>query len=427
MSRTHGPVGLAIEWSPRGVVAYDATSRKTTTAVDLPSLDLGSRDAVLALSRRGVFVRTARVPDAAAGDVRMILMMQVGELFPLPPIDLAWDFALTDDVTSEGRLAVVAAVPCTDLRRALDAASAAGLRVQAAVPLAVGATLLAQEMGLAEAVVVESAQDGPAVDVVSGGALRATRAAPPTTPLELEVTRALGLAGMDQAPVVAAGGADIPSAAHRSDRTALMALADSPIERLNLLLELPEAVAARTASAGRRRVRLASLVLVFGVVAALISASGWYDAVQNAKSAEASSSRRITALRNAGKKTITERDRVVAMRDALKGAFAPAQKPSEIFAVVTASVPPGAWLKGVTFERGRPLSIRGTAKTTNAVATFLKNLNEGVEGRFKGRFRDVASTNVNNAQENKVPVTEFVVTAFPVGNLPFLSRSKTGR
>ena len=42
-------------------------------------------------------------------------------------------------------------------------------------------------------------------------------------------------------------------------------------------------------------------------------------------------------------------------------------------------------------------------------------------------FRDVASTNVNNTQENKVPVTEFVVTAFPVGNLPFLSRSKTGR
>src|SRR5687768_7124754 len=92
LSRDHGPIGLAIEWSPRGVVAYDARTRSTVVGEDVASMGLSGRDAILALSRRGVFVRSTRVPNASPAEIRAILMMQAAELFPIPTIDLAWDF-----------------------------------------------------------------------------------------------------------------------------------------------------------------------------------------------------------------------------------------------------------------------------------------------------------------------------------------------
>ncbi len=420
MSREHGPTGLAIEWTPRGVVAYDHTTRQTRVAEDLPSLGLNGRSAVLALSRRGVFVRSARVPNGTPAEVRLILMIQVGELFPLPPIDLAWDFALTDDLNDEGRLAILAAIPCADLRRALDAASSAGVKVKAAVPLAIGSVMLAQELGFAEAAVVERADDGPAVDVVSGGTLRASRATPPSVPLELEVTRAVGLAGLEGVPVIAAGGAEVPNASANTDRTALMALADAPFERLRLKLELPEVVAARSASAGRVGVRRAGLVLLLSIVFALTAFFRVNDAAQAAARLTSQNNNRLQKLKNEAKKATAATNAQMAMRDDLDLAFRPAQRMSDIVALVTTSVPKGvAWLNTISLERGKAASLRGTATQENAVAAFVKRLAENP------RFRDVQLTNANNTLVNRVPVTVFVVAAFPVGNLPFQQRAGT--
>lgn len=421
MSREHGPIGLAIEWSPRGVVAYDHTTRQTRSAEDLPSLGLGGRSAVLALSRRGVFVRTVRVPNADEGAVRMILMMQAGDLFPLPPIDLAWDFALTDDVNAEGRLAILAAIPCVDLRRSLEAAAAAGVKVKAAVPLAIGSTLIAQELGLSEAAVVERADDGPAVDVVSGGSLRASRATPPSVPLELEVTRALGLAGLEGVPVVAAGGADVPNSLRQTDRTALMALADAPFERLRLRLELPEAVAARAAVADRHQRSKALMTLAASVLAAIFAFTQYKNAADAKSAADSKSGSRVQQLTNLAKKATAETNAQIAMRDALDVAFRPAQRMSDVLAVTTAAIPKGAWLNTLSLERGKALSLRGTATQETLVTQFMNRLDKS----SGGRFRAIQLTGANNAQLNRTPVTTFVVQAFPVGNLPFLDKPGT--
>ena len=425
VSRESAPVGLAIEWSPRGVVAYDHTTRQTHVATDLPSLGLNGRAAVLALSRRGVFVRTARVPNGSPDEVRLILMMRVGDLFPLPSLDLAWDFALTDDVNDEGRLAILAAVPCADLRRTLEAAGAAGLRVKAAVPLAIGSTLLAQELGLSEAAVVERADDGPAVDVVSGGSLRASRAAPSSVPLELEVTRALGLAGLEDVPVVSAGGADVPGAARNTDRTALMALADAPLDRLRLKLELPEAVAARTADVGNRRLRLSFLVLLLSLVFAISGAFKYSDAKADVDRQNSNANNAFQKVKNDAKKATAASAAQLALEDGLKSAFSPAQKISDVLTVTTNAVPKGgAWLNSVSIERGKAMSIRGTSTQEEFVADFVKRLDTSAAGG-RDRFRDVQLTNANNTLVNRQPVTIFVVQAFPVGNLPFIVKPGT--
>lgn len=418
MSREHGPIGLAIEWSPRGVVAYDASTRSTKVGDELSSLGLSGREAVLALSRRGVFIRTTRVPNATPDEVRGILTMQAAELFPVPPVDLAWDFLLTDDVNEEGRLAVLAAVPSAELRRTLEAAANAGVKVRAAIPLALGSILIAQELGVAEAAVVERSDDGPAVDVVSHGSLRASRATPPSVPLEMEVSRALGLAGLDAAAVIAAGGADIPDAARQTDRTALMALADTALDRLKLRIELPEAVAARAAAANRRSVRSALGAVVVAALLAGVVGMDWSDAVSAVNKTKSQSASRLQKVKTASTKAGTELSRTVAMKDALDLAFSPAQKISDVLAVTTTSVPTGTWLKTLTVERGKPISLRGTAKEENLVADLVRKLDQNPEKRF----RDVQITNASNTLVNKVPVTEFVLTAFPVGNLPFLAR-----
>ena len=419
MSRDHGPVGLAIEWSPRGVVAYDARTRSTIVGEDIATMGLSGRDAVLALSRRGVFVRTTRVPNASPAEVRTILMMQAGEFFPVPTIDLAWDFALTDDVTSEGRLAVLAAVPSSDLRRALDAATAAGLRVKAAVPLAYGSTLIAHDLGLPDAAVVERSEDGTSVDVIAHGALRASRATPSTAPLDLEVPRALALAGIETAPAVAAGGAILANAVRETEQTALHAIADAPLDRLKLKLELPESVAARIAADDRRSVRTALMAAVAAGMLALLVATNYFDAKSKAQEDAGKVNARLQKLKNQEKKAVAERDRYVAMKGSLDLAFTPAQKVSDIVAVTTVSVPAGTWLKNLTLERGRPLSLRGTAKGESLVADLVRRLDKNPENRF----RDVQITNASNTLVNKVPVTDFVLTAFPVGNLPFVARS----
>jgi hypothetical protein len=419
LSRDHGPVGLAIEWSPRGVVAYDARTRSTLVGEDIATMGLSGRDAVLALSRRGVFVRTTRVPNASPAEVRAILMMQAGELFPVPTIDLAWDFVLTDDVTNDGRLAVLAAVPSSDLRRALDAATAAGLRIKAAVPLSYGSTFIAHDLGLPDAAVVERSEDGTSVDIVANGVLRASRATPSTAPLDLEVPRALALAGIESAPAVAAGGALLPNAVRETEQTALRAVAEAPLDRLKLKVELPEAVAARVTADARRSVRTALMAAVAAGMLALIVGMNFSEAAQEAQAARSKSNARLQKLKNDEKKAVSERDRYTAMKDALDLAFTPPQKVSDIVAVTTTSVPTGTWLKNMTIERGRPLSLRGTAKSENLVADLVRRLDKNPENRF----RDVQITNASSTLVNKVPVTDFVLTAFPVGNLPFVARA----
>ena len=112
---------------------------------------------------------------------------------------------------------------------------------------------------------------------------------------------------------------------------------------------------------------------------------------------------------------------MVAVQNTLRRAFQPAQPLSDISAVVDDSLPPGAWLTGLTVERGKPLDLRGTAKTAGDVTRLVNALSASP------RFRDVRLVFANSALIGKVPVIQFNVSAVCVGNLPMPAPVTPGR
>jgi Tfp pilus assembly protein PilN len=112
--------------------------------------------------------------------------------------------------------------------------------------------------------------------------------------------------------------------------------------------------------------------------------------------------------------------RLSAAKSSLKDlniAFNPAQPISDVLTLVSNSVPDGAWLTGVTFERGKPLLIRGTALEGSAVTSYVEAL------ALNERLRDVQLVFANNAEIEGTPVVQFSISAHVVGNLPLADSS----
>src|SRR5262249_35151904 len=94
---------------------------------------------------------------------------------------------------------------------------------------------------------------------------------------------------------------------------------------------------------------------------------------------------------------------------------------SDLVAVTADSLPPGAWMTGLTIERGKPLQIRGAAKTANDVARCVDAL-----GATR-RFRDVKLVFANSARIEEKPAVQFNITAVGVGNLPMPEPQKRSK
>ena len=121
---------------------------------------------------------------------------------------------------------------------------------------------------------------------------------------------------------------------------------------------------------------------------------------------------------------VAARNAVVSKSTALTLAFSPAQRISDVVAISTSALPTGAWLQSFQLERGKVMTVRGTAKTEEMVAGYIRSLDTNTDAASGlKRFRAVDLTSANNSVVNQVPVTAFVVSAFPVGNLPFVVRS----
>jgi len=102
-----------IEWSSDWVRATNIATGQTAeaaTIAGLGSILSGVRDVIVGVGRRQVFLKTARLPKAAPDDVRRILSVQMGTIFPLPADQLAFDFVQSQDLNSEGALTLIAAM-----------------------------------------------------------------------------------------------------------------------------------------------------------------------------------------------------------------------------------------------------------------------------------------------------------------------------
>ncbi len=406
-----GATVLSPEMAPRGV--------------DLPALR-GARAAVL-LSRRLVQVRTAELPPASPADLRQLVGLRLGDLFPAAPGELAFVVAPRPaaETAVPGPTTIYAARQA-DLAAVHAAAKANGFRIVATLPAAAGSPLLAGELGLPDALV--AAPDGPLMDasavgfdVVGGLATVLSRPVPPGSPLEAEARRTFLAAKSPVLPIVASGGLAIPFADRATARHGAQTLLEDPA-LWPLLDLLSDDVRTRAAlETKRRRHRQAYLVAAASLLLAAYVAND-----RNTKGAEVERRQRKLNAEVKRYETVlglyTSRNaKLDPQAKLLERAFTPAQRTSDLAYLVPSLLPKDAWLTNLSHERGKPLTVRGTARTSDAVANYVKSLGT------QSRLRDVRLSFANVAEIETKPVVNFALTAFPVGNVPLEEPKRTAR
>jgi Tfp pilus assembly protein PilN len=424
----HHP-STVVEWGPKSVGVLDPTSRSVRrfdSAQQAAGL-IGPQAVAVAVSRRALFIRTMRVPNAAPSEIDLIVRMKLGEMFPLPPQDTAYSIELTQDIGSEGRLAVVVAMSAIELRRLHEEMRSAGFRVQTVVPLAYGSVALAQNLNLKSGAVASRDESGIGIDILQDGILRYSRVAPATGNAAAEVCRTYSVAGIPCAEIVAADGLLIDEADVVS--------AISPLEALSGIwpsfvptIELPEAVVQRTAKRRASSLRLSVMLFLAGVLFAGTQYLNYSDALAKANSAKAAMDASLKRLKSIESDVEKRSASAVIAESVLKRGFEPAQKMSDVITLASNAAPAQVWLSGITLERGKQLLIRGTATDTAAVSAYLQNLSNladpvtGVKSTSENRLRDVKLVFTNNAKIDETPVILFSITATPVGNVPLTEK-----
>jgi Tfp pilus assembly protein PilN len=414
---------LVLEWGPQGILAFDPVSgiHSEFGTLEAAAASLGTnREAVVAVSRRAMFLRTTRVPNTSPEEIRQVLVMKLAGLFPTGNDELAFDFVLFDDVNVEGRLALVGAMPAQELKRLYLEVRTAGFRIARVVPAAFGSISLLEDLGRASGAVAQPCGAGICIDLVEGCVVRYSRVAPPGGSLDVELARTRAVVGLPDLPVIAAGGLEVPEAEVTTKTSSLEAFSNHP-RPLPFNLEPREAVMARKVASRRRRQRLAALMAVAAVAVGTLAYFDYAEAnaaVQRELQATRTSTRKLQTAQSA---TASELTQVVQVRESLDRAYHPPQRFGDVLRVVANTAPAGVWLTGVSVERGRPMTIRGTSLTNEAVAEYLRILS-GHE-----RFRDVRIVFANNATIGETTVVQFSISMFPVGNLPVIEQGARAR
>lgn len=407
-----------VEWTPGGVRAVNIATRETAEAArlsDLGPILSGHGRPLIGIGRRDVFLKSVRLPKADPDDLRRILGVQLGQLFPLPPDQLSFDFFQTADQTSEGCLTVVAAMRGEDLKRLGADLKGAGLTAARVLPVALGAPAVAASAGQADALVLEAGATGLALDVVRGGVLVFSRVVPGPSDTEAEAKRTLAAAQAGALPVVAAGEAGLTEALPGFG-TSLSLLHEAP----PFAFRLAEDRAREGKKQAGERTRLAVLLALSALLLVALVWADRQEAQAAAKRRQGALARQLTHLRSVQNAEAADAQKVMAVQDVLGRAFGPAQPLGDVVAVVGDRLPSGVWLTGLGAERGKPLQIRGTATAPGDVPRVVHALGASP------RFRDVRLVFANSVTVGKARLVEFDVSAVCVGNLPLFEPDKGG-
>jgi len=418
VSKERNNVSLHLEWAPGRVVARDAATGRSAAAASLA--ELGSitgahKEAIVGISRNHVFLKVVPLPKAAPEDLRQILAIQIGQLFPLPADQLAFDFIQTNEHADDGWLTMIAAIRAEDLRQLRADLQKAGLRPARILPVALGSAAVATHAGNRSALVVEETPAGYTLDVVKSGVVRLSRTAPPLSDLAREAQRTLAAAGAGDLPLVTVG--DLPlHPAQQASAGALNLLNEAPPFLFEMDEERTRAIQKRIAT----KTRLAGLMMLSAL---LLVTLVWVDrSDQQAKltRGQGAWARQLGKLRSTLSYEQSKAERAVQVDTGLKSAYNVAQPLGDIAAAAGDSLPTSAWLSGLSIERGKPVQIRGTAANPDDVAHFLERL------AATSRFRDIKLTVANTARIDQTTVVQFNVNAVAIGNLPMPSPEKLG-
>jgi Tfp pilus assembly protein PilN len=412
---------LHVEWTPTLVRAMNVQTGESAKAVSLSELGAitrGQNQAIVGVGHNHVFLKALRLPKAAPDDLRSVLAIQLGQLFPVPPDQLSFDFIQTSNQNVEGYLTVVAAMRSELLRDLRAELKEVGLTPVRILPISLASGLVAARAGKQDALVAEGGAHGLALDVVEGGVTRFSRQASIGSEASVEAKRTLSAAKAGDLPTVSVGTVDIPGSI-RAAEGALALLHEAPHFDFELMEERVQAAKRRIAN----RLRLASAFVVIAlaiVVTILLQRTQASDVVTRSQGAWA---RSLVVMESDESADASEAANVVGIQQTLNRAFDSAQPISDISSVVDDKLPSGAWLTGISLERGKTIDVRGTAKAPEAVTEFVNALGSSP------RLRGVTLVFANSSLVGETPVVQFDIGAFAIGNLPMPvppKRSTTG-
>lgn len=421
MSRHTNLAGPVLEWSPTGVAFHDPATGKTVTGESiqaLGSLVQGRKHLLVALSRRTAFLKAVRLPALSKPELRQALRFSISQHVPLEPAETAYDTVATSDTDAEGRLTVIGAVRTAHLRNVHLELAAVGASARAVCPAAFGAAALGAESGHPDCEVVQRTPEGVAIDVVRAGATVCTRLIPDSDGLDLhaEIHRTCAMVGGTPVYTIASGGFGFAGAGREVPTDTLAALSHRAVPGFNL--ELPEVLEKRAKREVQSRSRFALLLCMAALCLAVMVYLDHEDAKEERNRQQALISRDVKDVQGARRAATTRLAALEKRQTILDQAFDPAQPIGDVMSLVSSLTPPGLWLTGANFERGKPFILRGTAMTNAAVESFLAAL------AVESRFRDVKLLFANNGKIEETPVVQFSITMHIVGNLPVVERAK---
>ncbi|MGE0001576.1 MAG: PilN domain-containing protein [Fimbriimonadaceae bacterium] len=423
MKRSVAPTGL-IEWSPGRVRACTMSGPIVEgrgvgeVVAEVPGLSMAG----VALHRRLAFVRDTHTPPTDAATVRQALYVQMEQLFPVPAAELAFDFAAEDRIDADGRPTTVVAARADTIREAAAELGQNGCRGAWYVPAGVGAVYALDQAGLADGLVMDRNGTEVSFDVVRGGRLRHSRSIPVGDDREAVVAElkrtvaALDCADLKVYVCPAVRNADLGEALETSTLQALGRHTGADLD-----LELPEVQTRREKALQGSRRRLAGLLWVAALV---LGGLAWLDRDEAAALARERNAKHKSTMDRLDSTAGLLSERRVRLEEVSKlvaVAAEPAQTPSDVVRYVTNSAPSGLWFSGLTYERGRPLVIRGNAMDREAISKFAANL------AASDRYRDVTIVFANDAKIEDTPVIQFSISSRVVGNLPLVEKKASVR
>lgn len=424
-SRTHASV--VIEPIQNGFLVHDPQSGNSWSAKTLAEaagLISSNSPVVVAVPRRWVFLRVLRVPDVAKAEVRQVVGLQLEQMLPVSQNEVAFDLHLTNDVNSEGRLAVVFAVLETHLDELRLQLASAGLQPSQMLPACLGSALIAESEHLSRCLVVSPTGSGLAFDVVRDGEVvysRETNVSSSDEAIGTEISQTLAAAEVEDIPILFTGGLQSQFASKTVEESATMYLGTPHAGRIGVHLESPKVAMAREAKKRASRNRIAVLLSLI----AIVLWTGVYLQKRDANAKVASvKAKQEAELRTLRSKLSAAEAKVLSQRrvlETLERAFAPSQPLGDVLTVVTNHVGDGMWLTNFSVERGKVMAVRGTAISNDSVSYFVTSLSND------SRFRDVRLLFANNAMIDTTPVVQFSVQAHVVGNLPIADQVRASR
>lgn len=402
---------LIIEWDRDWTRVHFVDSSQTREGVSLGSIEgVGGKNAVVVLSRRLVMHRSMVLPEAARNDTLVVLKQKLGDVFPIQVSELAFDFLPSAARTSEGRLSDVFAAKTSDVRELLAVCDGLGITVQQIVPAQAYALKVAQEQGLVSGIIAERFGDLVNLDGFKEGSLAVSKTVT-LDRLDDEIARVTAVSGSK----ILAQGVEFKGAEQKLGGF-LVSLAGSATIPMDL--EPDEYRREKIERKRKTSHRQAYVLFAGGLCVAAMVINELMLKQQDFAKAERRENNLTKMLKLGLDGKTSELSKVGPKGKQLKLAFMPAQKISDVTKVATMLVPKGAWLTSLNLERGKLLQLRGSAKTSEAVATYVGELSK------QSRFRDVRLISANAGELEGEKIIQFNITAFPVGNLPVIQTSK---